>query len=312
VSDDTTDAVLVHLASGIGNIVLATPLLMVLARQGYTVDVLLDADYTGVSELLQDWSALRTVYDLRRERPAETSYTRQAVAIPPFYWGRYARRYARYRPYRPPDDLFFRDEQAYYLEFGRALGCEVASPPYYFLPIAADAVRASNRTTLVLAPGSKTGQMAAKRWPYFAKLADAFEDVVVVGTPDDLTHFDGSQMRFPNHVRSFVGNLSIRETAEVIAGAGAVVANDCGLGHIAGALGVPTVLLFGPTPDRTLGRLPPNVTVLRSGLACEPCWLRSRLAACDGQVHCLNRLSLDSVLSALSKVMFSQKAVLDG
>jgi ADP-heptose:LPS heptosyltransferase len=130
-------------------------------------------------------------------------------------------------------------------------------------------------------------------------LAECFNDVVVVGTADDLRRFDGSPMRFPDHSRSLVGTLSLRETAEVLAGAAVVVANDSGLGHVAAAVGTPTVLLFGPTPDAALGRLPPNVTVLRAGLQCEPCWRGARLARCARRVDCLAALSTDRVEAAV-------------
>ncbi|HEU0054671.1 MAG TPA: glycosyltransferase family 9 protein, partial [Longimicrobium sp.] len=155
--------------------------------------------------------------------------------------------------------------------------------------------RGVTRSTLVLAPGCKTGEMTAKRWPHFAALAGRFADVAVVGTEDDLRGHDGAPMAFPAHVRSLVGALSLRETAEVMAAAGVVVANDSGLGHLAGATGVPTLLLFGPTADAILGPFPPNVTVLRGGLPCEPCWNGPRLRACAGRVDCLQALAADRV-----------------
>ena len=74
-------------------------------------------------------------------------------------------------------------------------------------------------------------------------------------------------MNFPAHVSSLVGQLSLRETAEVMASAGVVVGNDSGLSHIAAAVGTPTVMLFGPTPHESLGPMSPNVKMLRSGLA---------------------------------------------
>lgn len=297
------DTVLVHLASGIGNIILATPLLLVLKRDGFCVDVLIDADYPGAGDLLGDWSGIRTIYDSRRPRPQQSSYAHVLAAIPPFYWGRYARQYARPRQtiYRAPDALFYCDEQAYYLEFARALGCDISNPPYYFLPVAPEASSTAQSTTVVLAPGCKTGEMAAKRWPFFPELAETLSDVVLVGTEDDLDQFAGARMRFPSHIRSLVGRLSLRETATVLASAGAVVANDCGLGHIAAALGTPTILLFGPTPHATLGRFPPNVTVLRRGLDCEPCWFKKRFDACGGKISCLKELTVDEVCDAVSK-----------
>ena len=46
------EAALVHLAAGIGNVVLATPLLLALHDLGFILDVRLDADYAGTGELL--------------------------------------------------------------------------------------------------------------------------------------------------------------------------------------------------------------------------------------------------------------------
>jgi hypothetical protein len=57
-------------------------------------------------------------------------------------------------------------------------------------------------------------------------------------------------------------------------------------------------MLFGPTPHRTLGAFPPNAIVLRSGLACEPCWFGARLARCGARVDCLRALAVDRVEAA--------------
>jgi ADP-heptose:LPS heptosyltransferase len=222
--------------------------------------------------------------------------------VPPFYWRRFAgcyRALPRVVP-RPPDALFWSDEQGYYLAFARALG--YADPaPRMFLPVAPSNQAGVTEATVLLAPGCKTGEMAAKRWPGFPELAARFDDVAVVGTADDLRRFDGTEMRFPPHARMLAGRHSLRETAELIAGAGVVVANDSGLGHVAAAAGVPTVLLFGPTPDRTLGALPPNVVVVRSGLACEPCWFgAARFRSCQRRIDCLNRIPVEQVEAAVT------------
>ena len=52
---------LVHLASGIGNIVLATPMLVALDELGFEIDVCLDADYAQTVDLLRPWSVVRSV-----------------------------------------------------------------------------------------------------------------------------------------------------------------------------------------------------------------------------------------------------------
>ena len=40
------------------------------------------------------------------------------------------------------------------------------------------------------------------------------------------------------HVRSFAGQLTLRETAELMAAAGVVAGNDSGLSHVAAAVGL--------------------------------------------------------------------------
>lgn len=296
-------SVLVHLASGIGNIVLATPLLVALHRHGYPLDVLVDGDYAETADLLTGWSAIRRLFNGTAGERLAGAYDIVIPAIPPFYWPRYRVRYgAECRCVaRPPDALFYEDEQRYYLEFARKLGCEAEPQPACFLPIGADETRGVDASTLVIAPGCKSGEMAAKRWPYFSQLAESFRDVAMVGSSDDLRMRDGREISFPAHVRSFVDRLTLRQTAQVMAAAGAVVANDSGLAHIAGAVGVPTVMVFGPTPDQSLGRLPANVEVLRAGLRCEPCWFTRRFRACDGRVDCLAQVSVESVVQAVRR-----------
>lgn len=295
--------ILVHLASGIGNIVLATPLLQVLAQNGYQMDLLVDGDYGGIGELFHHWGNIGQVLT---HPPDPAGYAVLVPAVPPFYWYRHARFYAgrRHALRRPPDRRFYTDEQGYYLDFAAALGCAVEPAPAPMLPVsAADDDTAIGPRTLVLAPGCKSGIMAAKRWPHFPALAERFPHVAVLGTAADLIGFDGRPMEFDAHVRSFIGQTSLRRTAQLLAAAGLVVANDSGLGHMAAAVGVPTLLLFGPTPHLSLGTMADNVTVLRAGLPCEPCWFTRQLAACGGAVDCLKQLSVDAVAGHVAEIL---------
>jgi len=288
---------LVHLASGIGNIVFATPLLISLSEMEFEIEVQLDADYPETAGLLEDWSVVRSVRCSPLLPEACSSYHYVLPAVPPFYWPRFRSVYARLSNSvrRPPDKLFYQDEQDYYLQFARAVGCPANRRPYYRLPIAPSNRFDVGPATLIIAPGCKTGEMALKRWPFFPELAGCFDDVVIVGTRDDLRDPADRLFHFPSHVRSYVDRLSLRQSAELMASAGAVVGNDSGLCHVAGAIGVPTLMLFGPTPDRTLGQFPDNVRVLRAGLPCEPCWFGDRFKACGQRIDCLARLTVEQV-----------------
>ena len=249
-------AVLVHLASGVGNIVFATPLLVALNQMQYTVDVLLHADYPQTADLLRDWSVVRAIYhDSSSVLSHRHAYLYVIPAIPPFYWPRFAQLYRRMPRTldRPSDALFYGNEQDYYLAFARTLGYPKDVSPLYCLPIAPAEQSGVTARTLVIAPGCKTGDMAVKRWPYFPQLTERFDNVVLVGTADDVRRHDATVWHFPRHVRSFLDQLTLRQTAAVLAAAGAVVGNDSGLSHIAAAVGTPTVMLFGPTPHLSLG-----------------------------------------------------------
>ena len=303
-----TTTVQVHLGAGIGNVVLATPLLVVLQELGFSTDVVLAvADYPETADLLHPWSAVRAIFTSPKPFPSPQYYSWVIPAIPPFYWSGYARKFATTRNVVPrlPDALFYQDEQQYYLNFARLLGSVPERSPSCTLPIAPSNPPRTSQQTLILAPGCKTGEMAAKRWPYYSELADTFEDVAVVGTADDLWQYNGEQMQFSPHVKMFVNQLTLRQTAELLAGAGAVVANDTGLAYVAAAVGTPTLILFGPTPDKTLGNLPPNVRILRGGLACEPCWFQARFRACGGRIDCLTHISVDDVVRSLGDLDFS-------
>ncbi len=274
-------AVLVHLSSGIGNIVLATPLLQALHETYSSVDLMLDADYEQVSDLFADWCVVNSLVPGGASPSLLRRYDAVVPAIPPFYWPRFRHLYrsARNVVARPPDDLFYRNEQDYYLSFARLLGWSGDQAPCMMLPLSPSSPEGVTADTVVLAPGCKTGEMAAKRWPHFPDLGRRFGDVAVVGIDDDLKTADGKTLRFPSHCRSYVGKLTLKETARLMAAAAIVVGNDSGLSHLAAALGAPTIMLFGPTPDSSLGRLPSNATIVRARLSCEPCWFANRFAA---------------------------------
>ncbi|HYP53156.1 MAG TPA: hypothetical protein VEQ42_06425, partial [Pyrinomonadaceae bacterium] len=188
VSSDRS-GVLVHLAAGVGNVVLATPLLVALDELGFAVDVLIDADYPQTADLLRGWSVVRSVYGAR-ERGLLRGGAHAVVvpSVPPFYWAYFAQAYAGAARLakRPPDALFYEDEQEYYLSFARSLGYPPGRRPFYRLPVGPPRECDVTARTLVIAPGCKTGEMSAKRWPHFAELAGEFADVAVVGQREDL------------------------------------------------------------------------------------------------------------------------------
>jgi heptosyltransferase-1 len=66
-------------------------------------------------------------------------------------------------------------------------------------------------------------------------------------------------------------NLNIPQMAELLANAEAAVAVDTGLGHLAAALGVPTVSIYGPTNPEYTGALGFSSVHMTANFPCAPC-----------------------------------------
>lgn len=65
---------------------------------------------------------------------------------------------------------------------------------------------------------------------------------------------------------------SLTELANILNAASGVVSVDTGLGHLAAALNVPTVSLYGPTDPKEIGTQGLNQTHISVNFKCSPCW----------------------------------------
>src|SRR5439155_21498289 len=97
----------------------------------------------------------------------------------------------------------------------------------------------------------------------------------------------------------------VAAAAGAIAGAAGVVAVDTGLAHLAAALGVPTVTLYGATSPALTGTLGANqLHQVASGMPCIPC--RARVCAVTGKAEappCLDGLAPAAVGGALQPML---------
>jgi heptosyltransferase-2 len=153
---------------------------------------------------------------------------------------------------------------------------------------------------LALCPGAEFGP--AKRWPEThyaavarAKLAQGWQ-VWLFGSAKDRSVTEAINQLAGSACENLAGQTSLEETVDLLACAAAVVSNDSGLMHIAAAVDVPLVAVYGSTDP---GYTPPysdKACVLRLGLECSPCFKRE----CPlGHLDCLNKLGPERVLEAL-------------
>ncbi len=115
------------------------------------------------------------------------------------------------------------------------------------------------------------------------------------------------------------GKLLWRETAWVMAKAKAAVVIDSFPSHLAGALGTPVVVLYGPSPERVVGpRIQKNgqyigiePDMLKVCKAMTRCWGRSeRMGANKCLAPCINTISPIKIKEALKNLLQSERRIM--
>jgi heptosyltransferase-2 len=164
--------------------------------------------------------------------------------------------------------------------------------------------RASGKPFVGLAPGAEWGP--SKRWPmrHWADLArelrrriPAVREAIFVG-PKEVwlgvrVHEESGK------IHPVLGpDLDLPGLAAALSHLDLLVTNDSGPMHLAAALGVPCVALFGPTDRRRTAPAGERQTVLDRGLWCSPCFFRR----CPLLHHgCLRGIGVDEVARAVER-----------
>lgn len=101
--------------------------------------------------------------------------------------------------------------------------------------------------------------------------------------------------------RVILSGCSLPTTVGILAQAAGFIGSDSGLGHIAAALGIPTVTLIGPTiPSETAPYGPRATTVQRrERLACQPCWYTPLRGQCPYGVRCMHELAEEDITTTV-------------
>ena len=92
-------------------------------------------------------------------------------------------------------------------------------------------------------------------------------------------------------VLSLAGETTLGRFIETAAACRVFLTNDSGAMHVACALGVPTVAVFGPTDYVATAPAGPVSRIVRQEVACGPCLLRD----CPGDHRCMTRISAEQV-----------------
>lgn len=165
------------------------------------------------------------------------------------------------------------------------------------------------RLRVVIAPGAAYG--SAKCWlpERYATLADRLVEsrdavVVLCGTAREagLVEQIARAMRAP--AVSLVGQTSLQEFLALLGVSQLFIGNDSGAMHLAAAVGLPQVIVFGPTDEAGTGPVNPRARIVKHPVSCSPCFLRH----CPVDHRCMTRVTLDDVWEAVEAVLADIKS----
>jgi heptosyltransferase-2 len=150
-----------------------------------------------------------------------------------------------------------------------------------------------------VSPGAAYG--SAKRWlpERFAEAANRLASelsatVAIFGSKGERELCEAVAAAMHAQVRNFAGETSLAEFIDMTAACRVYLTNDSGAMHIASALGVPTVAVFGATDDIATGPTGPLARVIREKVECSPCLLRE----CPIDHRCMSRVNAARVAEA--------------
>jgi lipopolysaccharide heptosyltransferase II len=226
-------------------------------------------------------------------------------------------------------------EIAYWLEVAALLGADTEAGWRPHMPVgpehraAADnslAQMGINHATNVIALHPGAGFYSRARiWPAerFARVARGLIEceeahVIVLGGPDEveMAAVIEQECGCPEHIHNLAGRTTIHETAAIIQQCDLFLGNDSGPMHIAAALGVPVVAVFGPSNRRAWGPYTPpgepeQHTIVSRDLPCMPCLYRGHtlgLREGCGPRPCLTGLPAEPVLQACREKLTGRQA----
>lgn len=275
--------------SGIGNAILATPLIAALATK-HEVYICGNAEYLGVMSLIKHPEYVK-------EWLPDPTTTAFDVGIET-YMGRLGdapnvKNRLTFKSYDAVKKLALTMSEAEVnLLHAEALGI-IAKPKAYAIP----SDRQFPGFDYCIHPGCHPASKN-KRWPWFLDLVKRLKgSVAIVGSLEDDAY------DWPDNCTEYMDKLNLQDTAALIQSCGMMISNDSGLMHVASALDVPTIGLFGPTSDIKCGPWNSPYGIVRGDEKCQWCWRmdKNKFNKCKDN-RCMKSISVDQVLQRVREM----------
>jgi heptosyltransferase-2 len=155
-------------------------------------------------------------------------------------------------------------------------------------------------------PGASFG--SAKRWlaDRYAPLLDRLIEeqsaqILVFGAPNEIAIAQAIRSLMSHQAVLLTGKTELAELIAMIACCDLFITNDSGPMHLAAALRVPTLAIFGPTDEIATGPQSPTAVVINKRVECSPCLLRE----CPIDHRCMTRITVDEVYERAVQMLAS-------
>ena len=152
--------------------------------------------------------------------------------------------------------------------------------------------------------GSKwfTKQWGISRYSELAKLIIRRTDYRIICFGGKEEQELGETIKKVSPARIVVSALSLRESAEALKRVSVVISNDNGLMHLAAAVGVPVIALFGPTiAEFGFAPVGKHHTVLGIDLYCRPCSIHGMSHCPERHFRCMAEIIPEKVFEIIMK-----------
>lgn len=163
---------------------------------------------------------------------------------------------------------------------------------------------AGGGSRIALAPGASYG--SAKCWfpERFAAVADALvdefqADVILFGTRSEIEICRRIAEGMRHRPVNLAGQTSMRELPALFSRCQLFLGNDSGAMHVAAAVGLPVVAVFGSTDPEGTAPIAAQKVLVRHAVSCSPCFLRE----CPIDHRCMTRVPVEDVHGAAAKML---------
>jgi heptosyltransferase-2 len=203
-------------------------------------------------------------------------------------------------------------EKFYYLELLRRAGWLDAVQDQTFIELHVPEEKRRSADEFLRNSGARSGALrlaigagasygSAKCWPpsRFADVANRLQseadaDIILFGTAAETSVSTAISAEMLRRPIDLTGKTAIVDLPALLSQCHLFIGNDSGAMHVAAAVGLPVVAVFGPTDPGGTSPVTPRCSIVQQKPYCSPCFLRR----CPTDHRCMTAITADVVTAA--------------